>query len=95
MVRRASGNRGKVILSAMPAETSWLVPDDSVYIPAGFEMRVDKNRDRSVQKAMERELSSLTASPAGIRFRATDEVVRFVVFRPEPDYVHWHQFRYC
>ena len=66
-----------------------------VYIPAGFEMRVDNNRDRSVQKAMERVLSSLTASPAGIRFRATDEVVRFVVFRPEPDYVHWHQFRYC
>ncbi|KGD75961.1 hypothetical protein ID11_09795 [Pantoea vagans] len=40
------------------------------------------------------EVSSMTVSPAGIRFRATDEVVRFVVFRPEPDYVHWRQFRY-
>jgi hypothetical protein len=65
-----------------------------VYIPAGFEMRIEKNRDRPVQKRW-RELSSLTASPAGLRFRATDEVIRFVVFRPEPDYVHWHQFRYC
>ncbi|WP_337010278.1 hypothetical protein [Pantoea sp. AS142] len=39
-------------------------------------------------------MSSLTVSPAGSRFRATDEVVRFVVFRPEPDYVHWRQFTY-
>ncbi|WP_292992213.1 hypothetical protein [Pantoea sp.] len=39
-------------------------------------------------------MSSLTFSPAGIRFRATVEVIRFVVFRPEPDYVHWHQFSY-
>jgi len=38
------------------------------------------------------EVSSLTLSPAGIRSRATVEVVRFVVFRPEPDYVHWRQF---
>gem|GEM_PF-3045310 len=38
------------------------------------------------------EVSSLTDSPAGLRSRATEEVVRFIVFRPEPDYVYWRQF---
>lgn len=50
---------------------------------------------REVKSARTREVSSVTFSPAGIRFRATVEVVRFVVFRPEPDYVHWRQFSYC
>jgi hypothetical protein len=39
-------------------------------------------------------VSSLTVSPAGVHSRVTDEVIRFVVFRSEPDYVLWLQFIY-